>query len=67
MTKAMQIKDYVKKLLQECKTLGGLCTTDDQQCHILIQKLYQVIVILIIEMAFFAHSPNAKKLIFNGL
>ena len=58
--KAVQVKDYVKKLLQECKTWGGLFTTADELCHILAQKPDQERVILRTEMAFFAESQSRK-------
>ena len=51
--KTVQAKDYVKKLLQECKTWGGPCTTADELCYILTQKPDQEKVIVRTEMAFF--------------
>ena len=60
--KAVQAKDYVMKLLQECKTWGGPCTTADELCDILIQKPDQERVIVRTEMAFFALSHKAEKI-----
>ena len=36
--KAGLTKDYLKKLLQECKTRGGPYTIADELCYILTQK-----------------------------
>ena len=60
--KAVHAKYYVKKLLQECKTWDGPCTTADELCHILTQKPDLERVIVRTEMAFFAHSHKAEKI-----
>ena len=59
--KAVQAKDYVNKLLQECITWGGPCTTADELCHILTQKPDQERVIVRTEMAFFLHIVTKQK------
>ena len=60
--KAVLTKDYLKKLLQECKTRGGPYTIADELCYILTQKPDQERVIVRTEMAFCAHSHKAEKI-----
>ena len=60
--KAVQAKDYVNKLLRECETWDGPCTTADELCHILAQKPDQKRVIVRTEMAFLHIVTKQKRL-----
>ena len=53
---AVQAKDYVKKLLQKCKTWERPCTIFHKLYLILTQKLDQERIIVRTEMAFFAQD-----------
>ena len=59
--KAEKAKDYTKKLLQDCKSLGGPCTSVDELQEVLNGKDNQNR-ILKTEMAYYAHTHKADKI-----
>ena len=61
LTKAKKAKDYTKRLLQDCKSWNGLCTTVDELHEVLRGKDNQLM-ILKTEMAYYAHTHKAEKI-----
>ena len=59
--KAQKAKDYTKKLLQDCKSWGGPCTSVDELHQVLIGKDTQNR-ILKTEMAYYVHTHKADKI-----
>ena len=60
--KAQKVKDYTKKLLQDCKSWGGPCTTVDELHKVLAGKDTQNR-ILKTEMAYYVHTHKADKIL----
>ena len=59
--KSQKAKDYTKKLLQDCKSWGGPCTSVDE-LHQVLNKKDNHIHILKTEMAYYAHTHKADKI-----
>ena len=59
--KAQKVKEYTRKLLQDCKSWGGPCTSVDELHQVLIGKDTQN-QILKTEMAYYAHTHKADKI-----
>ena len=59
--KAQKTKDYTKKLLQDCKSWGGPCTSVDELHQVLNGKDNHSH-ILKTEMAYYAHTHKADKI-----
>ena len=60
--KASKAKDYTKKLLQECKSWGGPCTTMGELQYVLKGKPDQEKTIVKTELAYYAHTHKADKI-----
>ena len=60
--KISKAKDYTKKLLQNCKSQGGPCTTFEELQKILKKKCDQDVHIVKTELACQAHTHKADKL-----
>ena len=59
--KAQKAKDYTKKLLQDCKSWGGPCTSVDE-LHQMLNGKDNHSHILKTEMAYYAHTHKADKI-----
>ena len=60
--KATKSKDYTKKLLQNCKSWGGPCTSIDELRLILNNKGDQEIFIVKTELAYYVHTHKAHRI-----
>ena len=57
---SLKSKDYTKKLLQNCKSWGGPCTTVEELQQILKEKGAQNVLIVKTELAYYAYTHKAK-------
>ena len=64
--KAQKAKDYTRKLLQDCKSWGGPCTSVDELRYILKGKDQQQQIVKT-EMAYYAHTHKADKIALKEL
>ncbi|KAG1681045.1 Pyruvate carboxylase, mitochondrial [Nymphon striatum] len=62
LNKSKKSEDYTKKLLQNCKSWGGPCTSLEELQQILKEKSDQNIQIVKTELAYYAHTPKADKI-----
>ena len=60
--KSLKSKDYTKRLLQNCKSWGGPCTTVEELQQILKEKGDQDVLIVKTELAYYAHTHKADKI-----
>ncbi|KAG1650219.1 hypothetical protein GQR58_028234 [Nymphon striatum] len=67
LNKSKKSEDYTKKLLQNCKSWGGPCTSLEELQQILKEKSDQNIQIIKIELAYYAHTHKADKIILTDL
>ncbi|KAG1667875.1 Cyclin-A2 [Nymphon striatum] len=62
LNKSKKSEDYTKKLLQNCKSWGGPCTSLEELQQILKEKSDQNIQIVKTELAYYAHTHKADKI-----
>ncbi|KAG1673895.1 [3-methyl-2-oxobutanoate dehydrogenase [lipoamide]] kinase, mitochondrial [Nymphon striatum] len=62
LNKSKTSEDYTKKLLQNCKSWGGPCTSLEELQQILKEKSDQNIQIVKTELAYYAHTHKADKI-----
>ena len=59
--KSLNLKHYSKKLLQNCKSLGGTCRTVEELQQILSEKADQDVYIVKTELPYYRHIHKANK------
>ena len=62
MTKAAKSKDYIGRLLANCKSWGGPCINANELQRVLMSRPDQEEEVVKAEMAFFAHTHKADKI-----
>ena len=60
--KSLKAKDCTKKLLQNCKSCDGPCTTVEELQQILEKKCDQDVHVVKTELTYYAHTHKADKL-----